>query len=73
MRDIKESQQLETFELNDEFDDELSDEFDDEFSDVLEDAVEGIIECRWCGNTIEPDAESCSCGWKNPLVQLGLI
>lgn len=34
---------------------------------------EGTITCPKCFNLIEPDAEECSCGWKNPLRQFGLI
>lgn len=34
---------------------------------------EGYIECPGCKNHLEPDTESCTCGWKNPLVGLGLI
>lgn len=33
----------------------------------------GFITCPKCGNRIEPDAEKCYCGWKNPLVQEGWI
>jgi len=33
----------------------------------------GYIECPGCGNQLEPDTEYCTCGWKNPLVSLGLI
>jgi len=41
---------------------------------ILEQAVnEGIITCRKCGESIEPDCEECSCGWVNPLVSMGLI
>jgi len=41
---------------------------------MLQQAVEeGIIVCPEYGNVIEPDAEKCSCGWKNELVLEGLI
>ncbi len=41
---------------------------------LLEDAaIEGVIECGKCGNSLEPDAEHCSCGWKNPLIKMGYI
>lgn len=41
---------------------------------ILEDAAnEGVIECPECGNSLEPDAEKCACGWINPLVKLGYI
>jgi len=41
---------------------------------ILEQAAnEGLITCRKCGNDIEPDADQCFCGWKNPLVELGMI
>ena len=33
----------------------------------------GTIKCPECFNLIEPDAEKCSCDWKNPLRQFGLI
>jgi len=36
-------------------------------------ATEGVIECPECGSTLEPDAQSCQCGWPNPLVAEGLI
>jgi len=36
-------------------------------------AFDGIIECPECGNKIEPDAETCSCGWINPLREMGMI
>ena len=28
----------------------------------------GFLTCEECGNTLEPDEESCLCGWGNPLV-----
>jgi len=41
---------------------------------LLEGALgSGIIECEDCGNRLEPDAEKCHCGWKNPLVEMGMI
>ena len=36
-------------------------------------AFEGIIECPECGEELEPDAEECSCGWENILIELGCI
>ena len=36
-------------------------------------AIEGMITCIICGNNIEPDCDTCSCGWKNPLIELGMI
>ena len=36
-------------------------------------AINGVIECLECGNPLEPDADECICGWKNPLLELGLI
>ena len=44
-------------------------------SDALEQAAfNGIIECEECGNSLEPDCpECCECGWKNPLIELGMI
>ena len=45
-----------------------------EIERLLEQALEdGFITCPHCGNHIEPDADSCICGWKNPLVELGYI
>ena len=41
--------------------------------DLLMEALDGIITCKKCGNSIEPDCEKCSCGWKNPLVSMGFI
>ena len=41
---------------------------------LLEEAVrKGFIICSQCGNRVESDAESCYCGWKNPLVEYGWI
>jgi len=41
---------------------------------LLRQAVrDGVITCPKCGNHIEPDAEECSCGWKNILREEGLI
>jgi len=41
---------------------------------ILEEAVmDGIIHCPECGNPIEPDCETCSCGWSNPMMGMGLI
>ena len=40
---------------------------------LLEEAMDGIITCRKCGNSIEPDCEECICGWKNPLIEMGFI
>lgn len=28
---------------------------------------DGMITCENCGNSIEPDAERCYCGWINPI------
>ena len=44
-------------------------------SDALEQAAfNGIIECEECGNSLEPDCPECGeCGWKNPLIELGMI
>lgn len=33
---------------------------------------EGVIDCPKCGNRIETDSHCC-CGWKNPLLLLGMI
>lgn len=35
--------------------------------------MDGVIECRGCGSSLEPDAEECACGWINPLVVEGWI
>lgn len=41
---------------------------------LMKQAVDkGYITCPRCGNHIEPDAERCICGWRNPLPDLGLI
>ena len=41
---------------------------------ILEEAAtQGTITCPDCGNLIEPDAMECSCGWLNPLPEMGLI
>ncbi|HME54914.1 MAG TPA: hypothetical protein VKM55_22100 [Candidatus Lokiarchaeia archaeon] len=41
---------------------------------LLREALEeGVITCPDCGNEIEPDAEECCCGWRNPLLTQGLI
>ena len=41
---------------------------------LLEEALGGVITCRKCGNSIEPDCEECGeCGWKNPLIEMGMI
>lgn len=45
----------------------------DELEDILEEALDGIIYCRECGNMIEPDCPECSCGWINPIFEMGLI
>ena len=41
---------------------------------LLQEAVDdGIITCGKCDNRLEPDADRCYCGWKNPLVEFGFI
>lgn len=40
---------------------------------IMREALDGIIECRDCGNSIEPDCAECNCGWENPIVSMGLI
>ena len=41
---------------------------------ILEEALEsGCISCHKCGSLIESDAIECRCGWKNPLIELGMI
>jgi ribosomal protein L40E len=55
-------------------DDDESFEDDDDFNDLLEQAAtDSVIECPKCGATLEPDAEVCSCGWKNLLREMGAI
>lgn len=45
-----------------------------EIQSLLKQAEEtGHIECPDCETEIPPDVEYCTCGWKNPLVGLGLI
>jgi formylmethanofuran dehydrogenase subunit E len=42
--------------------------------EIIEEAMmEDLIHCPKCGEALEMDAERCSCGWKNPLLALGLI
>ena len=38
---------------------------------LLVEASEGVIECRGCGDALEPDCEAC--GWMNPLIEEGFI
>ena len=45
----------------------------EELLEMAMDAMDGIIYCPKCGNGIEPDCEECSCGWKNPLIIMGMI
>ena len=45
----------------------------EELEDIMKEAIEGLIYCRDCGNTLEPDNPECSCGWKNPIVEMGMI
>lgn len=41
---------------------------------LLETALmDGIVVCDKCGNSIEPDAQKCRCGWVNPLIEGGYI
>jgi hypothetical protein len=48
-------------------------EVSDELLEQMEMWVnEGIIECPECGQCIETDVH-CPCGWKNPLLLLGMI
>jgi hypothetical protein len=39
---------------------------------LKEAAIDGVIHCPK-GHGLEPDAPVCQCGWKNPLVILGMI
>lgn len=39
----------------------------------MQEALDGIIICRDCDNSIEPDCPKCICGWSNPIVDMGLI
>jgi rubrerythrin len=47
----------------------------DELLDILKEAtLDGVIFCRECGEQIEPDCPECpSCGWKNPIIEMGMI
>jgi len=45
----------------------------DEITEIMKEALDGIIECRSCGENIEPDCPRCSCGWINPIVFMGMI
>ena len=45
----------------------------EDMEELLQEALSGIITCRNCDNPIEPDCDVCSCGWKNPIVSMGLI
>jgi len=40
---------------------------------LITQAMDGLIECPNCGESLEPDAESCRCGWLNPLITGGLV
>ena len=40
---------------------------------LITQAMDGLIECPKCHESLEPDAEKCSCGWLNPLITGGLI
>ncbi|MFH0748564.1 MAG: hypothetical protein V1915_01380 [Candidatus Bathyarchaeota archaeon] len=41
---------------------------------LLREALEdGVLTCPKCDNLIEPDAEKCQCGWKNPFRKSGYI
>jgi len=31
------------------------------------------ITCPECGSILETDTDVCGCGWKNPLVEMGLV
>jgi len=47
---------------------------ENDVTSILEEAVRtGKVQCRDCGNYIEPDCEQCYCGWKNPIVSCGMI
>lgn len=45
----------------------------DELDMLMSAVLDGVIECPKCGNTLEPDAEKCSCGWSGTLRGLGMI
>ena len=40
---------------------------------LLREAIDGLITCPDCGSDLEPDAEKCPCGWRNPLKTLGIV
>jgi len=48
---------------------EVSDDLLEEMEQWVND---GVIDCPKCGNLIETDSHCC-CGWKNPLLLLGMI
>ena len=42
--------------------------------EMISEALDGVIYCRKCGESMEPDCEACpECGKPNPLIVLGLI
>ena len=47
---------------------------EDMMSLLQEAAFEGVITCPECGNRLEPDCPKCGeCGWKNSIVEAGMI
>ena len=46
-----------------------------EVNELLKEAAyDGVIKCRDCGISLEPDCPKCGeCGWENPIVKLGYI
>lgn len=41
---------------------------------LREAALEGVVECRGCGMSLEPDCARCGdCGWRSPLIRGALI
>lgn len=48
--------------------------FESDEAILREAALEGVVECRGCGSSLEPDCSRCGeCGWKNPLLAAGFI
>ena len=45
-----------------------------EIEEYMEEVNEyGYMYCDNCGNSIEVDCPKCSCGWENPIMNMGLV
>jgi len=42
-----------------------------DMEELLTQALDGIITCPQCGESLEPDADKCQCGWRNPPIAEG--